>query len=52
MANGEIGIVIGKYGAWDYDMPRPLNIVFSSQPEYAYVFKESTFRKMVIFKWN
>jgi hypothetical protein len=26
-------------------MPRPLNIVFSSQPEYAYVFKESDFQE-------
>lgn len=45
IANGEIGIHIGKYGAWDYAMPRPLNIVFSSQPEYAYVFKESDFQE-------
>lgn len=45
IANGEIGIHIGKYGAWDYDQPRPLNIVFSSQPDYAYVFKESDFQE-------
>lgn len=45
MANGEIGIHIGKYGAWDYNTPRPVNIVFSSQPNYAYVFKESDFQE-------
>ena len=45
IANGEIGIHIGKYGAWDYDVPRPLNIVFSSQPDCAYVFKESDFQE-------
>lgn len=45
MANGEIGLHIGKYGAWDYNTPRPLNIAFSSQPGYAYVFKESDFQE-------
>lgn len=45
IANGEIGIYIGKYGSWDYDTPRPINIVFSSQPDYAYVFKESDFQE-------
>jgi ATP-dependent exoDNAse (exonuclease V) alpha subunit len=45
IANGEIGIHIGKYGAWDYDSHRPLNIVFSSQPDYAYTFKESDFQE-------
>ena len=44
IANGEIGIHIGKYGKWDYGI-RPLNIVFSSQPDYAYVFKESDFQE-------
>ncbi len=45
MANGEIGLHIGKYGAWNYDTPRPLNIAFSSQPGYAYSFKESDFQE-------
>lgn len=45
IANGEIGIHIGKYGKWDYDSARPLNIVFSSQPGYAYIFKESDFQE-------
>ncbi len=45
IANGEIGIHIGKYGAWDYDMPRPLNITFSSQPGFAYSFKERDFQE-------
>jgi hypothetical protein len=45
MANGEIGIHIGKYGAWTYDAPRPINIAFSSQSGYAYVFKESDFQE-------
>jgi len=45
MANGEIGLHIGKYGTWDYNTPRPLNIAFSSQPGYAYVFKESDFQE-------
>lgn len=45
MANGEIGIHIGKYGEWNYNTPRPLNIAFSSQPGYAYVFKESDFHE-------
>lgn len=45
IANGEIGIHIGKYGAWDYDSPRPLNIAFSSQPDYAYSFRESDFQE-------
>ena len=45
IANGEIGIHIGKYGKWDFNTPRPINIVFSSQPEYAYVFKESNFKE-------
>jgi GTPase SAR1 family protein len=45
MANGEIGIHIGKYGEWNYNTPRPLNIAFSSQPGYAYVFKESDFQE-------
>lgn len=45
IANGEIGIHIGKYGEWNYETPRPLNIVFSSQPDYAYVFKESDFQE-------
>lgn len=45
MANGEIGIHIGKYGAWSYGSARPLNIAFSSQPGYAYTFKESNFQE-------
>ena len=45
MANGEIGIHIGKYGEWNYNTPRPLNIAFSSQPGYAYIFKESDFQE-------
>lgn len=45
MANGEIGIHIGKYGAWTYDTPRPINITFSSQPGYAYIFKELDFQE-------
>jgi hypothetical protein len=45
IANGEIGIHVGKYGAWDYNMPRPLNIAFSSQPGYAYTFKEADFQE-------
>ena len=45
MANGEIGLHIGKYGEWQYNTPRPLNIAFSSQPDYAYVFKESDFQE-------
>ncbi len=45
IANGEIGIQVGKYGSWNYDSPRPVNIVFSSQPDYAYVFRESDFKE-------
>ncbi|MBN1185694.1 MAG: AAA family ATPase [Bacteroidales bacterium] len=45
MANGEIGIHIGKYGEWNYNTPRPLNIAFSSQSGYAYVFRESDFQE-------
>lgn len=45
MANGEIGIHIGKYGAWNYNGPRPINIAFSSQPDYAYTFKQSDFQE-------
>jgi GTPase SAR1 family protein len=45
IANGEIGLHIGKYGQWEYNTPRPINIVFSSQPEYAYSFKESDFQE-------
>lgn len=45
MANGEIGIHVGMYGEWKYDYPRPLNIAFSSQPSYAYEFKESHFQE-------
>lgn len=45
MANGEIGLHIGRYGDWKYNTPRPVNIVFSSQPNYAYVFKESDFQE-------
>lgn len=45
MANGEIGIHVGKYGAWDFNSPRPLNITFSSQPGFAYTFKESDFKE-------
>lgn len=43
IANGEIGIHVGKYGKWDYPYPRPLHIAFSSQPGYAYQFQESDF---------
>lgn len=45
MANGEIGIHVGKYGAWDFNSPRPLNISFSSQPGFSYTFKESDFKE-------
>jgi AAA domain/UvrD-like helicase C-terminal domain len=45
MANGEIGIHIGKYGEWNPNNQRPLNIAFSSQPDYAYSFKESDFQE-------
>ncbi len=45
IANGEIGIHIGKYGVWDYASQRPLNIAFSSQPDYAYSFRESDFQE-------
>lgn len=45
IANGEIGIHIGPYCEWNYNSPRPINIVFSSQPNYAYVFKESDFQE-------
>lgn len=45
IANGEIGLHIGKYGEWKYNSPRPLNISFSSQEGYAYVFKESDFKE-------
>jgi hypothetical protein len=45
IANGEIGIHVGKYGAWTFSTPRPLNIAFSSQPNYAYTFKESDFQE-------
>lgn len=45
MANGEIGIHVGKYGAWDFPSARPLNISFSSQPGFAYTFKESDFQE-------
>lgn len=43
IANGEIGIHIGKYGEWNG--PRPIHIAFSSQPKYAYVFSESDFKE-------
>ncbi|WP_417326909.1 ATP-dependent DNA helicase [Halarcobacter sp.] len=43
IANGEIGIHIGKYGDWKGQ--RPLNITFSSQPKYAYTFKEADFQE-------
>lgn len=45
MANGEIGLHVGMYGKWSNDSPRPVNIVFSSQPDYAYIFKESDFQE-------
>mgnify|MGYP000899676755 CR=1 FL=1 len=45
MANGEIGIHTGKYGPWTYDSPRPLNIAFSSQEGFAYIFKEADFQE-------
>lgn len=43
IANGEIGIHIGKYGQWNG--PRPVQIAFSSQPNYAYNFKEFDFQE-------
>ena len=45
IANGEIGIHIGKYGKWEYDSPRPINILFSTQPDYAYIFNPSEFKE-------
>ncbi len=45
IANGEIGILIGKYGDWKYDSPRPINIAFSSQKGYAYNFNSSEFKE-------
>ncbi len=45
IANGEIGLHIGKYGDWPYESSRPINIVFSSQPDYAYIFKEADFQE-------
>jgi len=45
IANGEIGIHIGKYGEWNNKTPRPINIAFSSQLGYAYTFKESDFQE-------
>ena len=45
IANGEIGIVIGKYGDWKYDSPRPINIAFSSQEDFAYNFYASEFKE-------
>lgn len=44
IANGEIGLHIGKYGDWT-GSSRPVNIVFSSQPDYAYIFNESDFKE-------
>lgn len=47
-ANGEIGIHIGVYGDWKQDekkYKRPINVCFSSQPEYAYSFQESDFQE-------
>lgn len=44
IANGEMGIHIGKYGEWNYGN-RPLNIAFSSQLGYSYTFKETDFKE-------
>src|SRR5206468_2287707 len=48
MANGEIGIHIGAYGDWSEDerkYKRPIYVAFSSQPDYAYSFKEYDFQE-------
>lgn len=42
IANGEIGIHVGKYGPWNYPV-RPVQIEFSSQEGYAYQFRETDF---------
>ena len=44
IANGEIGLHVGKYGEWKYNS-RPINIAFSSQPGYAYTFNELHFKE-------
>lgn len=45
MANGEIGLHIGQYGEWNNDWQRPVHVAFSSQPGYAYEFKEGDFQE-------
>ncbi|MCB9264313.1 MAG: AAA family ATPase [Lewinellaceae bacterium] len=45
MANGEIGLHVGYYGIWKHKNARPINIAFSSQPGYAYTFRESDFQE-------
>jgi hypothetical protein len=45
IANGEIGLHVGPYKDWNYDSPRPINFVFSSQKQYAYIFKDRDFRE-------
>lgn len=48
MANGEIGLHIGAYGDWDAEekgFKRPIYVGFSSQPGYAYSFRESDFQE-------
>jgi ATP-dependent exoDNAse (exonuclease V) alpha subunit len=47
-ANGEIGLHIGAYGEWISEKKgykRPVYIAFSSQPGYAYTFRESDFKE-------
>lgn len=47
-ANGEIGLHIGAYGNWNKEQKgykRPIYISFSSQPGYAYSFREADFRE-------
>lgn len=43
IANGEIGILNGKYGDWKGT--RPINITFSSQPDYTYSFWPGQFKE-------
>ena len=48
MANGEIGLHVGAYGDWDEEekgFKRPIYVAFSSQPGYAYSFRESDFQE-------
>jgi ATP-dependent exoDNAse (exonuclease V) alpha subunit len=42
IANGEIGIITGVFSSkWQGD--HPINVTFSSQPGYSYVFKRVSF---------